>query len=424
MQIEQAFVIGLNHHRSNALERGKFALGADRQTDFYRRAASAGFSSFCILNTCNRTEIYGMGNPTLASQMYMQEIGLPDAYSPALFTLQGYEAVNHMFRVASGLDSQVIGDLEILGQFKQAFHSAKSNKMLNGFFERLANTCIQSAKEIRTFTRISSGTVSQAYAAVKYISRNVPSDRNRILLIGTGEFGRSIARNIKDYLPDAELMLANRSQGKAQQLAAELKAGVWNYNALTEGLRWADIVISSANPGQGFLISKAMIDPENHPLVFLDMAIPISIDPGLASPGIKLANIDVVSNEVSATLETRANEIPHAEAILHRHIVEFNDWAALFSRSTTIREWHHIMQNLGNTCPHMSQLPEPERKRIINRSMADFTAYLRKQHDLPADSGSVISHFMTEREKKTVCMQPDNCQQQASIGKCRVCRND
>lgn len=423
--LNKTFVVGLNHHSSYADIRSAFSLNPEKQEIFYRKAEKKLLSSVCILNTCNRTEIYGFGDADTAMELYLNLVnGKPDD-SKGLFKLSGREAVSHIFAVASGLDSQVIGDLEILGQFRQAFHSAKKHNALNGFFERLANFCIQAAREIRRDTNISSGTVSLSYAAIKYVKNHSPNTHPRLLIIGAGEFGRHIVSNAKDYLPAAEILLCNRTLAKAEALAEAFGCSVFAFDKLHEAVCAADVVITCVDDTGHYLLGKDNVPTEGKAKLFLDMSVPLCIHPEItAYAGHRLITLDEVSREVSSTFESRMEDIPRAKDILNRHISEFYAWVDVFEKSDSIHKWKNMLTEMSNSCPHLARLDNTEKKRIMGNSMADFAKYIRSQSGLPKDADSIIAHFLSKNPADFVCPKATGGIDTCNDHNCRECQKN
>jgi glutamyl-tRNA reductase len=386
--------------------RGCYALNAEQQADFYQRGLQQGLSALCILNTCNRTEIYGCGNVDTARNIYLNILRVKEEEPNDLMTLVGEDAVRHIFRVAAGLDSQVVGDLEILGQFKQAVQFAKTQKALNGYLERLSNVSIQSAKEIRTSTNLSSGTVSLSYAAVKYIKNHFGNEEKKVLIIGVGDFGKSIAQNVRKYLPKADLVLTNRTEQKAAQAAAQLHCRHYPFEALADAVREADVIISAVHSDGKQLIGLHHFQPGSRRKLLIDMSVPLSIDPQLGQmEKCRLVTVDEVSGEIERTIETRLEDIPLAHQIIDQHVQEFCEWADFLKNTESIRQWKSMMTGLSASCPHMQQFEPEERAVFVKKNLSAFTHYLRTHTHPDAPAKAVFQHFLTESDKALACQK-------------------
>ncbi len=418
--LDSLFVVGFNFHKNDACQRGLFSLNESQQIAYFQEALQhPNLQSITILNTCNRTEIYGFGNIDTSIEIFKKVLGIAQVDETKILALKGINAIEHIFKVASGLNSQVIGDLEILGQFKSAFQFSKVHKILNGYMERLANSAIQASKVIKSQTQISSGTVSLSYAAIKYIKNHSSLAPLNILIIGTGNFGKRIALNVRDYLPQAHITLCNRTRSRAEELANKLNCIVFEFDQLQEAVENADVIISSINDTGGPLISMDYMNGIRSEKLFVDMSIPLSIAPEIAShPLCHLITIDEVSVEINATLESRHKDLPLALEIVQNHISDFQKWSQMFEKSDSIKEWKNTLKNLSNTCPIISPMSDENKNKIISESMVHFTQYLRYKDDLPSDTEKIIAHFIQESDKvfecqktKKTCLtsQPINC---------------
>ncbi len=195
----QYFVVGLCYKNADLLTRGKFTLNKEQTKLLLEKAKADGLTELIVNSTCNRTEIYGIiSDPNLLIS-YLCEFSEGDleCFREKGYVLEGKEAINHVFRVGCGLESQILGDFEIIGQLKKSFYFSKKHKMVNGFSERLVNSVIQSSKRIKTETEISTGATSVSFASVHYILENVDEvSHKNILLFGTGKIGRNTCENL------------------------------------------------------------------------------------------------------------------------------------------------------------------------------------------------------------------------------------
>jgi glutamyl-tRNA reductase len=399
----QPFVFGINHHHTNALERGKFVLTDAQIENFFEQLKAEG-STFCILiNTCNRTEIIGYGNKDVAPKIYFEKTNLDDSFSVNTFIKTGHDAIIHLFRLAAGLDSQIIGDLEILGQLKKAFHDAKKKKLVNGYLERMLNFSIQCAKEIRSKTKLSKGTVSISYATIKFIKTELKDHPHRILLIGTGDFGKKIAKNIVDYLPNASLSITNRTQQKANQLAEKLKLRSFDFQTIEEELIQHNIVITTVSKAQEYIINTSIFEKFSNKIL-IDLSIPFAIDPKVRDWGNKLFNVDEISQETKKTLETRKGEIPKANLILDKYFQDFLEWEKLFLQSETIQLWKTYLtehrKNCSICCSNLGSFSEENLKKYTSK----FVVFLKDQSSAISNSTAVFELFMKDQSLLFPCL--------------------
>src|SRR5580658_4854441 len=221
------FVVGINYKKTDAAIRGQFAIGNEQYEKILTLAPSFHITELFVLSTCNRTEIYGFADSAvqLAGLLCTQTNGGKEAFLELAYVKKGLQAIEHLFEVAAGLDSQILGDYEIVGQIKQAVKFARERQFIGTLTERLVNCVLQSSKSVKNQTELSGGTVSVSFAAVHYIRERCDkylglADK-KLLLIGTGKIGRNTCRNLVDYLGTKNVLLMNRTEQRAIELAAE-----------------------------------------------------------------------------------------------------------------------------------------------------------------------------------------------------------
>lgn len=322
------YALGLSYKKADAAIRGKFSLDTKAQSDLLLQAKAEGIESLIVTSTCNRTEIYGFANHPyeLIKLLCENSKGSVEEFQQVAYIYKNQEAVNHMFRVGTGLDSQILGDFEIISQIKIAFNNSKREDLINTFLDRLINAVIQASKKVKTDTEISSGATSASFAAVQYIIRNVEDIRNKnILLFGTGKIGRNTCENLVKHTKNTHITLINRTKNKAIELAGKLNVIVKDFLNLQEEIKQTDVLIV-ATGAQNPTIDKALLNRKK-PLLILDLSIPRNVNPDVAQiPGITLIHLDYLSQVTDDTLERRKQHIPAAEAIIEDMKLEFNTW--------------------------------------------------------------------------------------------------
>lgn len=392
---DSTFVIGFNFMNTPEADRSFVALNEAAQGKIYERAAAAGVQSLVILSTCNRTELYGRGDhvETLRN-LYFEIANIPSNLQENLFVATGENALKHIFLVASGLNSQIIGDLEILGQFKAACKTAKKRNMLDGYFERLTNTCIESAKEIRNETRITSGTISLSYAAAKILHDCHDKPSSKVLVIGAGEFGSSIARDVRHFLPAAELFITNRTLKKAEKVADTFNGSVIPFEEYTHRLSEFDIIITAVGNAQAYLVTPSSLNLEKG-RILIDMSVPKAIDKEVAQmEGTRLVSIDDASRVINESMETRKSDLPLANAIVEKYLEKFLDWSAIFEKREVIATWKNMLAKMVDKCPVLRQFEPESQRKIMKQSMTEFSVYLKNNPSLSNDPNYIIQHFL------------------------------
>src|SRR5699024_4203556 len=209
-------------------------------------AKANGIKALSVLSTCNRTELYGITeNPfVLIKLLCNYSEGSLEEFDQMGYVFKEKKAINHIFRVGIGLDSQILGDFEIISQLRNSFKKAKEEAMLNAYMERLINAVIQAGKKVKNETQLSSGTTSASYAAVKYIREHIPeiSDK-RILLFGIGKIGRNTIENLVKHTHNRHLSLINRTKARAEEVSKKYEFQVKDYENLSQEVSETDILI-------------------------------------------------------------------------------------------------------------------------------------------------------------------------------------
>jgi len=322
------YSVGLSYKKADAEVRGKFSLDAVAKTRLLEQAKNDGIESLLVTSTCNRTEIYGFAEHPfqLIKLICDNSNGSVDAFQKVGFVYKNQEAINHMFRVGTGLDSQILGDFEIISQIKTSFSHSKSMNLANAFMERLVNAVIQASKRIKTETEISSGATSVSFASVQYILKNVEDISNKnILLFGTGKIGRNTCENLVKHTKNEHITLINRTKDKAEKLAGKLNLIVKDYSELHLELQKADVVVV-ATGAQNPTVDKAILNLKK-PLLILDLSIPKNVNENVEElEGVTLIHMDYLSQLTDETLENRKLHIPAAEAIIEEIKEEFVVW--------------------------------------------------------------------------------------------------
>ncbi len=220
--LSKFFVVGINYKKTDTKIRGSFAVGSAQYGQILQDAPMFGVQDLFVLSTCNRSEIYGFAETPqqLIRLLCSQTEGTAELFNEMAYCKQGLKAIHHLFDVAAGLDSQILGDYEIVGQLRQAMKFARERNFIHTFLERILNQVLQSSKDIKNQTALSDGTVSVAFAAVHYIRENIQEIKNKnILLLGTGKIGSNACKNMVDYLGTRNITLINRTNEKAESLA-------------------------------------------------------------------------------------------------------------------------------------------------------------------------------------------------------------
>lgn len=323
------YSIGLNYKKADAEIRGHFSLSLEAKAALLTAAKAAGINSLSVISTCNRTELYGIAQHPyqLIKLLCDHTKGSLDEFEKVAYILKNKEAVSHIFKVGTGLDSQILGDFEIISQLRNSFRQSKKLGLLGPYLERLANSVIQASKRIKNETLISSGATSVSFATVQYIMSAVPDiSQKNILLFGMGKIGRNTCENLLKHTKNEHITLINRTKIKAEKMAGKFNLVVRDYADIQSEIAQSDILIV-ATGAQLPTISKEVLYLKK-PLLILDLSIPKNVCETVRENAfVTLVHLDELSTITDQTLERRLSQIPEARRIIQEIEHEFNSWA-------------------------------------------------------------------------------------------------
>lgn len=332
--------------------RERLALTAEKVEALQQRLMEDAVIREClVVNTCNRLEIYGIANSSEHSEETLRDyVSRAQAVSrelldPHSFWHTNLNVLQHALEVCAGLDSQMVGETEILGQMKGAYAKAKEAKTIGPVLNRLFEKSFQAAKSARNQTGIARGQISIGNVAVDLACRIFGKlNESRVLLLGSGEVGEKAAQALRSR-GVADISVSSRTYENAHRLAHEFKGSAIDFDDFTDHLHHFDIIIgSTAAPGSLLhknLIRKAMRTRPERPLFLIDLAMPRDIDPSVEDlENIYLYNLDDLSTIANENLEARRSEIERARRILKGHA--WNLWLQLRRRE---------MMRGGINCP-------------------------------------------------------------------------
>jgi glutamyl-tRNA reductase len=250
-----------------------------------------------------------------------------------MYTLLGTQAIDHLFRVSTGLDSMLIGEAEILSQVKDAYVQAQRARSLGKTLHTLFRAALEAGKNARTHTAISADSASVATAAVLYAKQHLGElTGKRVLIVGAGKMGAVAARRLKAE-GASDIVLLNRSHKRAQDVASELGeiARVTDMPGLVDALQTVDLVVTSTGASHFVLtpgnVAEAMLARPQRPLFIVDIAVPRDVDPEVSRiPGVGVVDVDALKDVVDDTLEKRREAIPLVEQIIGEHVERFQQW--------------------------------------------------------------------------------------------------
>lgn len=402
VNIVNFFVAGISYKKTDAATRGQFAISNQQYENALCLAKGFGLDSLFILSTCNRTEIYGFADHVsqLIDLLCTQTGGTATAFAQIAYCKQGNDAITHLFNVGAGLDSQILGDYEIVGQLKQAVKFAKERNFVNSFLERLVNSVLQSSKSVKSDTALSGGTVSVSYAAVQYIKENIKvTAGKKILLIGTGKIGRNACKNLVDYLSTTNITLINRTDGKAEELARELNLQYAPAADLAEQIASADIILAATNAIEPIIL-KEHLENKGDKLI-IDLSIPYNVEAGARQLcNINLVNVDALSKIKDEALQKRVAETPKAIEIIAHHQANFMEWYSMHQNAPMLQSIKAVLNRIAVLHQHefnnpQTRCPYIAAEQKIQQVMNSVASKMRKQHPQGCYHIEAINAYMS-----------------------------
>lgn len=348
-----------------------------------------------VLSTCNRTEIYYAHDDDYSAAI-IRALGQlkqrPDAVSFTEYFdryLETEAATRHLFEVALGLDAQVVGDMQIINQVKQAYQWTADADAAGPFLHRLLHTIFFANKRVQQETSFRDGAASMSYAAlelVEELTADVASPR--VLVVGLGEIGSDVCRHLADSKAFASVTLCNRTRARAEELAAEFAPGrlrIANFEDLAETLRDADVIISSISRDTPFFTRElvARLDVLSYKF-FIDLAVPRSVAPDVEQvPGVLVYNVDAIQSKASAALEQRLAAVPQVQAIIGESLADFADWSREMLVSPLIQRMKAGLEQLRQQeLDRFQKKATPAEVKLLDDATRAFMQKVLKQHVL------------------------------------------
>lgn len=376
--LQQFYAIGLSYKKADAEIRGNFSISTAAQEAILSQAKEENLPGLVVISTCNRTELYGFAPSAshLIKILCEHTHGTVEEFKDVAYIYEEEEAVNHLFKVGTGLDSQILGDFEIIGQLKVGFKNAKSIGLVNPYMERLINSVIQASKRIKTETEISSGATSVSFAAVQYIMARVPYvSKKNILLFGTGKIGRNTCENLVKHTRNEHITLINRTKSTAEKVAGKFNLLVKDYANIQSEISQTDVLVV-ATGAQKPTINKDLIH-STKPLLILDLSIPKNVAQDVTElENVTLIHLDQLSKMTDDTLKRRQAYIPKAEAIISEIKDDFKAWLKT-------RKFAPTVQAL--------------KTKLVQIQEQELTTHRKKVADFNEDQAQIIANRLIQK---------------------------
>tara|TARA_B110000459_G_scaffold34155_1_gene36041 strand:- start:11907 stop:13139 length:1233 start_codon:yes stop_codon:yes gene_type:complete len=343
-------VIGISYKKASASIRGRFNLEIESSKKLILEAKIGGIESIIVNSTCNRVEIYSLCNDykVIVKLLCKYSSGTELELESHGYILKGDQAINHIFRVGTGLDSQILGDFEIIAQMRQSFKMSNELKAISPYFDRLFSSVMQASKRIKNETKLSSGATSVSFAAVRYILDNVTNLKNKkILLFGVGKIGRNTCENLVKHTSNKQITLINRTEDTAKKIAGKFKLIVKNISEISKEISKSDVLIVATSSSNPTITEKTISLSKN--LLILDLSIPKNVDEKLKSnPNIDLLDLDHLSNIADINLDKRKLYIPDAELIINEIKKDFEGWVETRKYAPTVNALKTKLKQIQN----------------------------------------------------------------------------
>jgi glutamyl-tRNA reductase len=340
-------VVGLNHRSAPVAVRERLAVAAGALSDvLWRFRRRPGVNECVLVSTCNRTEAYAAVEDSASRHMAEELARLgdipPQELRNHLYSHLDETAVRHLLRVASGVDSMILGEPQVLGQVRAAYESALASGTTGAVLNRLFHTALETGKRVQTETEINRGAFSVGSAAVE-LARSIfgSLEGRRVLLLGAGKMSEIVARRLREE-GAAGVIIANRTHERARAIAEQIGGRAVRYEDFETEMTVADIVIASTGAPH-FIVrreqfERIMAARRMRPMFLIDIAVPRDIDPSIAEIDCAfLYDIDDLNGIVSRTAEGRQQAVEHAERIIEEHVREFMDWQRSLAAAPVIR---------------------------------------------------------------------------------------
>lgn len=417
-------MIGLNYKTASVGIRERFSFKEETKEKAIRTLKNTkSISEGVILGTCNRMETYAVVDQLNTGRHYLKSFlsnwfGIDKAeFADFLYIKENDEAVEHLFRVACGLDSMVLGETQILGQVKNSFFQSQYLKSTGTIFNMLFKQAITLAKQVQSNTDIGKNAVSVSYAAIELGKKIFGNFRNKtVVIVGAGKMGELTAKYLQEHGVD-NFVVVNRTYERAKSIADQFNGKASSIQNLSDALIKADIVITSISTNS-YVLTKQQIQAvskkRSHPLFMVDIAVPRNLDPDIKDlDNVFLYDIDDLEGIVETNLEKRAQEAEKIELMIEQELYSFKSWistlgvvpimAALREKSLTIHQ--EAVRNIENKLPSLTErelkIIRKYTKSIVNQMLHDPLLGIKEMAANPREKevlDLIIQLFSLEEE--------------------------
>ncbi|WP_258105724.1 glutamyl-tRNA reductase [Marinoscillum sp. MHG1-6] len=418
--------IGIDYKKADVNVRGLFALNpAERANMYIQLKEYFGLQEALILSTCNRTEVYYVHKKDIGEQIVALLVSIKGLvasdYLPYFhLNTDGTEAITHLFRMAIGLESQVLGDIQIFGQVKQAYQEAADADMAEATLHRALHTLFYTHKQVCQETAFKTGAASTSYNAVKILKENDIASGASVLVVGAGKIGSDVCKNLTD-LGFSNVTVTNRTQQRADSLAKELNLKTTPYKTLYHQLTDYSVIIGAAGSDEPIFKEKLTGDKSNTRFFILDLCAPNSFsDLFIMHHGAQYYNIDRIGSLQEETIMTRSLEVPKVEQIIEATIREWKEWVEEYGQTREIKKFKKTLDEIRQQClaEYMKKTDEAHHglieqvaESLINKIVKIPAVQIKTacQRDRAEELGSILNElFNLEYPKKSKSKSKSN----------------
>jgi len=411
-KLEDFVVVGINHWNAPVAIRECYSLSGNQRETLLEAARAEGFENLIVLSTCNRTELFGItpDYKNFEALLIQHTNGDAATFKSHSFVLHGEAAVKHLYKVTVGLDAQILGDLQIVKQVKEAYEASIKYNLVEGEIHRLFQSIFRTHKRVRTETDLGYGAASVAYAAVQFARKHINDwQEKRILLMGMGKIGKVTCKNLVG-LGASSLTLMNRNKERADDLADRYNLSVSGFEDIVDEVAKADlIVVATGAPHPILNKSHFPTNGQAHHQVLLDLSVPRNVDTDVEElEEVELVNMDQLNDATDESFKIREQSIPAAERIINEEFNGYLDWLSEQKVVPTIvaltQKLHAIRDEELERYRH--QFPEEVigrlelvTHRIVNRIAAHSIDHLKANKESPEELTKMVeSMFKLERK--------------------------
>ncbi len=379
--IGKLYNVGISYKKADVSARGKFSISKENQSLLLEDAKSQGIDGLFVLSTCNRTEVMGYANhpfQLIGLLCKYSESGSVEDFAQVSTVYKEDEAVDHLFRTVTGLESQILGDYEIVAQLKKSFQLAQEHNTINANLQRLCALALQASKQVKNETEFSSGVTSVSYVSIQYAMNRLPdfNDKN-LLVLGAGDIGKHTCKNLIEYTSNSSITISNRTFAAAEKISdKDDRINVIPFEELYDTIQDQDVIFVSTSASEP-IITKNHLEGRDKEILILDLSIPKNVSEDVKElSNVTLVNVDTLSKVTDETLTKRKQEVTNVEAILEDYKTEFYEW-----------------QRLRKHTPAINAL-----KQTLETIQKDGIEYHKKKIDgLDAEQAETISSYLVQK---------------------------